>query len=203
MNTTIRFSAIAAAAALAWGLWCASITWFHGWDGLDWLQGFHWGAIPVCIAVAAACAVAVARNYEPARLSLFVILASVLCFAAFAAGRDELYQMFGGMDFVAFAGRPLRRVLYAAAPPLRLALYAIAVSVSLPWLASRLLAPLHGWTALLAMVALVLAVLLAAVTVTCFPGERHADLYNAIRLGYPVFWIALLLPAALWGGVRR
>jgi hypothetical protein len=66
-----------------------------------------------------------------------------------------------------------------------------------------LLKPLHWWTILLAMGALAMALLLAGVTVTCFPGGRRADLYNAIRLGYPVLWTALLLPAALWGGAKR
>jgi hypothetical protein len=194
MNTTTRFGAIAAAAVLAWSLWCAGIAWFNGWDGLNWLRGFHWGAIPVCVVIAAASAVAVAQNCEPARVSLFVILASAMCFAAFAAGRAELYQMFGSVYFTT-----------DATPPVRLALYAIAVSVSLPWLAGRLLAPLHRSAALLAIGALTLAVLLAALTVAFFAGERHADPYNAIRLGYPVFWTALLLPAALWigAGLRK
>ncbi len=192
MKTTARIGAISTAAVLALCLWRAGIAWFNGGEGLAWLDGFQWGAIPVCAVIAAACATAVvARDRDPVRLALFMLLTWAVCFSAFAAGRGELYEMFGGS------------LVADATPAIRLLLYAVAVSVSLPWLASRLLAPLHWWTALLCLGALPLADFLAYLTVAYFPDGRHSDEFNAIRLGYPAFWIALLLPAALWGGVKR
>jgi hypothetical protein len=191
VSTISRFSAIAALAMLAWCLWYAGIVWFNGREGLNWLEGFHWGAIPVCAVIAAACAAAVARQNGPGRLLLFTAVASAICFAAFVAGRAELYQIFGGLNLIE-----------DAASPVRLALYGIALSIALPGLASRLLTPLHWWTALYSAAALPLAVILASLTAIYFPGGRHADLFNAIRLGYPAFWTALLLPLTLWAGVK-
>jgi hypothetical protein len=52
-------------------------------------------------------------------------------------------------------------------------------------------------TALYVADALALAPLCGYATVAVFPGDRHSDIYNAIRLGYPVFWAAILAPAAL------
>ena len=86
------------------------------------------------------------------------------------------------------------------APLIRLALYWAGVSLGLAWLAGRLLAPMRRWTALYLAAALALPLPLATLTVMEFPGERHGDLYNAIRLGYPVLWTAILVPAALWLG---
>ena len=71
------------------------------------------------------------------------------------------------------------------------------MSLGLAWLAGRLLAPMRRWTALYLAVALALPLPLATLTVMEFPGERHGDIYNAIRLGYPVLWTAILVPAAL------
>jgi hypothetical protein len=191
MSTLLRSSVIAAVALLAWCFWCAGIVWFNGGEGLNWLHGFHWGAIPVCAVIALGCAAAVARQNDPVRLLLFIVLAWAICFTAFAAGRAELYQIFGGSYFV------------GVTPLIMLALYGIAVSISLPWFASRLLTPLHWWTALYSAAALLLAMIFASLTVIYFPGGRHSDLFNAIRLGYPAFWTALLLPIALWAGVKR
>lgn len=186
MTVIMRLGIIAAAALIAWRLWCIGIA----GEGLTWLQGFQWGAVPVSVMIAIACTAAVTRDNRPTRLLLFVVSASAICFAAFTAGRTELYDVFGG--FTA-----------NVAPLIRLALYGIAVSIGLPWLASRFFRPLHWWTALVVAGALMLAAVLAGLTVAYYPGDRHADLFNAIRLGYPVLWTALLLPAALRTGIKR
>ena len=59
---------------------------------------------------------------------------------------------------------------------------------------------MRWWTALYLAAALALTQPLAYLTVIEFPGGRHDDFYNATRLGYPVLWAAILLPAALWLG---
>ncbi len=186
-----RAGIVVVAAALAWGIWCAGIAWFNGWEGLNWLWGFQWGAVPVCVVIAAASAVAVTRDHDAVRLSIFILLASGLCLGAFAAARAELYTLFS---------RALEPV--GAGPHIRLALYGIAVAAGLTWLTLRLLTPLAWWTALCLAGALLLALPLALATVAVFPGERHSDFFNAIRLGYPVLWTALLVPFALWCGVK-
>ena len=184
-----RFATVLAAALAAWGLWYLGIGWFNGSEGLEWLHGFQWGALPASAAIALACAVAVARDWRPLRHSAFAVLATALCLAAFAAVRDELYWLESSMFMPP-----------SAAPGIRLALYCACLSGGLAWLADRFLAPMRWWTALYLAAALALTLPLASLTVTEFPGERHGDLYNAIRLGYPVLWTAILVPAALWLG---
>jgi hypothetical protein len=188
MEPLVRSATVLAAALVAWISWHLGIGWFNGGEGLEWLHGFQWGALPASAATAVACAAAVARHYQPWRLFAFLVLATALCLAGFAAVRDELYGLFVPAGF---------------APLIRLALYWAAVSLGLVWLASRFLAPMRWWTALLLAAALALAPALAALTVIEFPGARHGDIYNAIRLGYPVLWAAILLPAALWLGRER
>jgi hypothetical protein len=189
IETHARLATVLTAALVAWGLWYLGIGWFNGSEGLEWLHGFQWGALPASAAIAAACAAAVAREWQPLRLSAFVVLASALCLAAFAAARAELY----GHIAPIFAPAGFASLI-------RLALYWAGVSLGLAWLAARLLAPMRRWTALYLAAALALPLPLATLTVMEFPGERHGDLYNAIRLGYPVLWTAILVPAALWLG---
>jgi hypothetical protein len=193
MKTPVRSATVLTAALVAWALWYLGIGWFNGGEGLEWLHGFQWGALPASAAIAVGCAAAVVRDYRLCHLSAFLVLATALCFVGFAAAREELYWLHS------------RRLFAPAgfAPSVRLALYWAGVSLGLAWLASRFLARMRWWTALLLAAALALAQPLAALTVTGFPGARHGDICNAIRLGYPVLWAAILLPAALRLGRER
>ena len=186
MVPLMRLSAILTAALLAWGLWYWGIGWFNGREGLDWLNGFQWGALPACAAIAAACAAAVAPGCRPWRISVFLLLATALCLAAFAGARDELY----GGHAATFEPPGLE-------PLIRLTLYWVCVSAGLAWLAGHLLAPMRWLAAPYLAGALIVALFAGYLTVTAFPGGRHPDYFNAIRLGYPVLWTALLVPAAL------
>jgi hypothetical protein len=192
METLVRSATVLAAALVAWVLWYLGIAWFNGGEGLEWLHGFQWGALPASAAITVGCAAAAVRNYRLRRLSAFLALATALCLAAFAAARDELYWL-----------HSLMFVPAGFAPFIRLALYGAGMSLGIAWLANRFLAPMRWWTALLLAAALALTQPLAFLTVTVFPGARHSDIYSAIRLGYPVLWAAILLPAALWLGRAR
>ncbi len=93
MEPLVRSATVLAAAFVAWVLWYLGIGWFNGSEGLEWLHGFQWGALPASAAIAVGCAAAVARDYRPCRLSAFLVLATALCLAGFAAARDELYWL--------------------------------------------------------------------------------------------------------------
>jgi hypothetical protein len=187
----VRAIAIAAAAFLACGLWRAGIVWLHGWNGPAWLQEFNWGAIPVCAVIAAVSAFAVAPRQRPGRLLLFILPAWGICVAAFTAGRAEVFAIFS-VWFAPMGDGPL----------LRLALYGIATAASLTGLAHLLLAPMRWWTAAGLAGALFLVLPLSGATAALFPDGGHVDSVNAVKLGYPVFWTALLVPAVLWAGVK-
>ncbi len=181
-----RVAAVLAAALAAWAAWYAGIGWFNGSEGIEWLNGFQWGALPACAAIAVACAAAMARDYNLPRLLAFIAAATALSFAAFAGARDEIYAFH---SYVFMPPAPAHSVW--------LALYWLCVSAGLAWLANRLLAPVRWRAALYLAAGLILAVYFAYLTVSIFPAGRHEDMYNAIRLGYPAFWTAILLPAAL------
>jgi len=182
----LRFAAVLSAALSAWAAWYLGIVRFNGTEGLAWLNGLQWGALPACFFIAVACAAAVARDYRSRCLLLFVTAATGLCFAAFAGAREELFILYSRW-FAPPGPEPL----------VRLALYWVAVSAALALLARRLAAPMRRRTVLYVAGALALAPCCGYLTVTAFPGARHPDIYNAIRLGYPVFWAAILVPAAL------
>jgi hypothetical protein len=180
-----RAAAVLVAAFAALAAWQLGIGWFNGREGLEWLNGFQWGALPACAAIAGACAAAVARVCDIPRILAFIAAATALSFAAFAGARYEIY----GIESYRFTA-PSPAHLF------RLVLYWLGVSAGLAWLANRLLAPVRWRTALYLAAAPILAERLGHLTVSVFPGGQ-AGVYDAIRLGYPVFWSAILLPAAL------
>ena len=181
-----RAAAVLAAALAAWAAWYAGIGWFNGREGIEWLDGFQWGALPACAAIAVACAAAVARDDSPLRLVAFIAAATALSFAAFAGAREEIHTFH---SYIFMPPAPAHLVW--------LALYWFCVSAGLIWLANWLLAPMRRRAALYLAAALALAPYFAYLPVSVFPAGRHDDIYNAIRLGYPVFWTAILVPAAL------
>lgn len=190
--TIMRACIIGATAVFAWFLWNAGITWFNPGDGLHWLNGFHWGAAPVCVVIAMASAVAIARDYQPIRLFLFIILTSGLCFIAFALGRDELYALYGR----SYLQLPTEFAYLALLPFIWLAIYGVVIAIGLTALAS-LLAPVRWWTASCLMGVWLLIYPLSRLTISV---TMYRDIFDVIRLGYPVMWVTLLVPVALWCG---
>ena len=65
MEPLVRSATVLAAALVAWVSWYLGIGWFNGGEGLEWLHGFQWGALPASAAIAVGCAAAVVRDYSP------------------------------------------------------------------------------------------------------------------------------------------
>jgi hypothetical protein len=198
MGFTRRYAVILMAAFLAMGLWRAELFLVRGWLGLQddrfpwsWESGFNWAAIPICVLIASVCAFSVRPFYGATRLAMFVTMASIMFLAAFVISKAALD------DFYAFAfshgaGRPAG--LIALLP---MALSGVAVSVVLPLLAREMLAPVQLWTMFALAAALVLIMPLSALTFCLLADSCGRMGINDIKLGYPIFWTALLIPLVL------
>jgi hypothetical protein len=184
---------ILAAAFLAWGLWLAEIFLVKGWFSLEWLNGFNWSAIPICMVIAASCAFSVppvqaSHGQASQRPALFSALAAAMFLAAFAASRAALDDIFSS---------------WQAAPPslgslLQLILSGAAVSVALPLSARWLIAPVRTGAAFAIAAVLLLAMPASALAIWLFPAPTgQTDTLHAIKMGYPVFWTALFVPLVL------
>jgi hypothetical protein len=188
MSNLTRFGILLGGAFLAWGLWLGEVCWIKGWTGLAWLSGFNWSALPICALVAIESAYLLgARSPWPRRIK-FVGVGFVWMMAAFLAGRWAAFEMFSGPTTP-------RHSLPAV---LVVAIALVVVSVGLTVAANRWLSPLHAWTGIPVAAALLLVVPLSLVTIQVIPAlNGSSDAVHSVKMGYPVFWTALLVPLAL------
>jgi hypothetical protein len=185
---------VLAGALAAWSMWWTEIWWFKGWNSLAWLSGYNWSAIPICLCIAAVSSIAPARSIPLGRRLCFVGIASLLMWGAFDIGRAALFELGqswfprgGGLDTW------LATLLLAD----------VGVAFALFFCANKLLTPLHAWTSLLLLLALSAVAPLSAATIHLIPAVRgQTDAVHAVKMGYPVFWTALLIPLCLWLGRR-
>ncbi len=187
------FVAVAGAFA-AWGLWMGEVIWLKGWAGLAWLEGFNWSAFPISAVIMAVSSFVIAPHAGWRSRTTFVGLGSILAVAAFAAARFATFALFSEM---------MIGTLWQA-PVVVIALSWVIVAVGLSVLASRCLTSLHVWTAALLALGLILVLPLSFATVKIFPAlNSSTDELHSIKMGYPVFWAAVIVPLALRIGRKR
>ena len=175
-------------------MWWAEIRWIKGWNSLAWLSGYNWSAIPICLCIAGVCSIALGRSIAPRRRLYFVGVASLLMWVAFDIGRAALFEL--GNTWAPRAG--LLDTWLAT-----LLLADVGVAFALVFCANKLLVPLHAWTGALLFVALSAVAPLSAATIQLIPALRgQTDAVHAVKMGYPVFWTALLVPLCLRIGRR-
>jgi hypothetical protein len=193
-ETLVVAALLLAAAFASWGLWLGEVVWLKGWAGIAWLSGFNWSAIPIAAIVAVACSYAVSFNAPGRGRRNFVALAFALALVAFIFARAA------GVEVLSSWGpNPLGLLAIGV-----IVLMGIAVAAGFTAAASRWLAQLHWWTAALVLLALLLVIPLSFATIKVFPAlNGSVDQVHAIKMGYPPFWVALLLPLALRLGRRR
>ena len=184
----MRFLALLIGGALAaWALWLAEVCLVKGWAGPSWAERFSWSALPICAVIAMSCSYLLAPSAPRPRHLMFIAMAFALNFAAFLVARWALVDMFGGRWIF-----PDPLTLFV------LWLTSLILSAGLATAADHWLAPLRIWTVALISIALLVALLLSYATfeVLPVPGGNSKDV-RVFKIGYPVFWIALLLPLSL------
>jgi hypothetical protein len=188
MSNLIRFGALLGGAFLAWGLWFGEVCWIKGWRGLAWLSGFNWSALPICALVAIVSAYLLDGRSSWSRRTAFVGVGFISMLAAFLAGRWAVFELFSGPTTPS----------HAVPAVLVVAIALLGVSAGLTVAASRWLSPLHVWTGILVAAALLLVVPLSLVTIQVIPAlNGSSDAVHSVKMGFPVFWTALLVPLAL------
>ena len=183
-----------ASAFAAWGLWLAEICWSKGWPGIVWLSGFNWSALPICAVIVAVCIFLMDGERDwPARVKFFAV-AMPAAVAAFVLERFTAFELFSG-------GAPFGFTIRVA---VAFSVGATLVPTVFPFACNRWLKPTR-WHARLYLVAALLLVLpLSFATIRLLPAlNGSTDEIHAIKMGYPVFWTALLVPLALWLGKKK
>jgi hypothetical protein len=175
-------------ALVAWGLWFSEIYWLKGWGGLDWLKGFHWSALPICAVIALASSVTGAERTPLWRRLAFSGVAGAAMFAAFVVFRDACYDFYTTWA-PDTAGRAVVRGLTAA----------VALPIGLAAAARGLLAPGRRRAYLPIGVALLVTPLFSKLSLFALsPLIGGSSEFDEIKMGYPVLWLAALVPGALW-----
>lgn len=194
MTRAFRFGVLFACSLIAWGLWIAEVRWVKGWGGLAWLAGFNWSAIPICILVALMCSYLVSDEGALSARLVFIGVASILMIVAFAIARWAMFELFS-------AGVPGRSGI---GPAIVLLTAWLIVSFGLTVATTRSLAVLHYWAGVLVAAALIFVLPLSFLTIKVFPALNGSmDQIHSIKMGYPVFWTALLVPVALRMGKKH
>jgi hypothetical protein len=194
MSKVIRLSLLLAGAFAAWGLWLGEVRWVKGWAGLAWLSGFNWSALPACAIIVVMASYSVTARAKWPDRARFLVVGWVIAVAAFAMTRWAAFELFSG----GFPGRSV------PGPAIALLIAWVIVPVGFTIAGKRWLAPLHYWAGTLAAVALMLVLPLSFATIKVFPAfNGSVDQIHAIKMGYPVFWTAALIPVAMGLGRKR
>jgi hypothetical protein len=193
MRTLIGFALLVVTAFASWGLWLGEVIWLKGWAGLAWLSSFNWSSLPICVAIVTMSSYLVCTHARWPDRAKFIGLGSILTVSAFIAARGAAFDLFS-QAMPGQSGLGAMIVLVGAA---------LLVSVGLAASASRWLVPLYPWTWLLVGAGLMLVIPLSFFTIEVFPAiNGSTDELHSIKMGYPVFWIALIVPVALRLGRR-
>jgi hypothetical protein len=194
VGKVIRFSLLPVGAFAAWGIWIAEVVWIKGWEGLAWLSGFNWSLLPICGLIVIISSYAVTSEASFWKRAAFIGVTWMIMIAAAIFVRRAAFELFAGSIFGPEGSKDLIFILLAG----------LCVAAGLVISANRWLAPLHHWTAVWVALALLLVLPLSIVTIKAFPAiNGSTDQIHSIKMGYPVFWMALLVPATLVLGRKR
>jgi hypothetical protein len=199
MSIVLRSSVLIIAAFVAWALWLAEVVWVKCWASLAWLDEFNWSSVPICAVIVVTASYFVSADAPWRERTKFVAF-------GFALAIWAMMESFMDLPFLLPGYKPTITVILSdvAVSVGTLVGSGLAVSVGLVAAASRWLAPLHIWTTVVVVVALLLVLPLSFLTVTVFPARNGGtDELHAIKMGYPVLWTALLVPLSLRVGRRR
>lgn len=174
--------------SLSLGCWLLEVIVVKGWEGLNWLRGFPLAACPVCVCVSLSILIPVLREARPSarRAAAFIILATALSLTSFVITMNWFLTMRWPGVHTSLAGIIISPILsvFLSAVGLHLLTRALLFKIS------------HLNIALIA-VALLLVNALSFVTIQVIPSMHgHKDFIHAIKMGYPTFWVNILLAAS-------
>lgn len=173
-------------AVLALVLWLVEMTQRIGWDGSEWLSAFHYSILIIAVFAIAAYLL---PFYWLFRFPFQRIL---------AAG-TELYFVFLAAYFLekAVLLTLFSRFYLFSSPYLTWSiqpLVLILTALSFFFVTQRWLQPLRWQHPVLVGSGIFLSLILSLITVKFIPAfNGHMELWDAVKMGYPFFWIVLLM----------
>jgi hypothetical protein len=187
-------------------LWPGEVVWLKGWASLAWLDEFNWSSLPICAVIVVTASYIVSADAPWRERTKFVAFGFAITIWAFKEGRWAIMELFMDLPAAWPGYKPAITQVPSdvAVSAGTLVVSGLAVSAGLAAAASRWLAPLHVWTTVVVIVALLLVLPLSVITVMEFPAlNGETDEIHAIKMGYPVLWTVLLVPLALRLGRKR
>ena len=183
----------------AWGFWLIEIFWVRGWMSLAWIYEFNWSMLPICALIALVSYQLIAPQAPWTRRLAFVLVGTAVMIAAFAMARSRFHELFGSSHLPPYFG-PKEGISILT----RFLIATLMAPFGLSLLAHRWITPIRWRVTVPLMTAGLMASLpLSYLTQMTFPSSRGSlDFVHAIKMGYPVLWNALFIPAALFLGSR-
>lgn len=178
-------------AVMSFSLWRGEVEYFKGWPGLAWLNGYPWSALPISLLVAASVLtpIEVAAPLSPRRSLMFLLVVGVVGWIAFEVARR---WFFADRSWLLLGGLLPTTSDYVFSPLLSIVLAVAGIQQAI----HRLLVPVPLWTMVFFLVAILLDVPLSLLSLKLVPAHGATDFYHAIKAGYTMFWVNILLGAA-------
>jgi len=190
-------------AFLAFGLWYGEVRFVKGGEGLNWLEGYPWAAVPVCLAIALAAWIGAGqkRGRSAVRVAAFLLISWGILFLSFEIAKASLFALHS-VGFLFYFPEMLKQGslwdrLYELGLFLGVPLAVILTSVGLYWAIHLFLQRISQWTLLFLILGLIL--IMPASLATCHvlsAIDCRTDYFHAVKMGYPAFWAVALVGAA-------
>jgi hypothetical protein len=203
----LRIALVVLLAFLAFGSWHGEVRLVKGWEGLAWLDGYPWAAVPVCLAIALAAWIgADQKTRRPAiRVLAFLLVSWGLLLLCFEIAKASLFALHS-VGFLFYFPEMLKQgslwdMLYELGLFLGVPLAVILTSVGLYWAIYLFLQRISQWTLLFLILGLIL--IMPASLATCHvlsAIDYRTDYFHAVKMGYPAFWAVVLVGAAVMLG---
>lgn len=178
-------------------LWLAEILLVKKWHGLGWLDGYMsslFVIIPLVCLTYMIPMVYRQKIYFPKIVACFICIC-LLAFASFELARSFFYAIYDKLYFLVLADSSLhyKNLMTGVLLPLLLTGTGFYLAVN------YLLFKISKWTMLLIIGAVILSVFLGLLTIQVIPGfGSGTNFADAVKMGYPVFWISLLFSISGW-----
>lgn len=178
-----------------------------GWEGLNWLTGYPWAAVPICLAIALSAWIGAGsrKGGSAARCIAFLALAWGLLLACFELAKASLFALHS-VGFLFYFPEMLKQGslldrLYELGLFLGVPLAVLLASVGLYWAVRLFLQRISQWTLLFLILGLILVMPTSLATCHVLSAiDYRTDYFHAVKMGYPAFWAVVLVGVAVMLG---
>jgi hypothetical protein len=202
-QSLLRGAAVVAMGLAGFGLWLGEVLWVKGWEGLRWLGGYPYASIGVAALVPLAILVALGQRPAARRLAGFLVWTTGVGVGCFELARESIFALASRDHLAILNSGSLASRMGTVAGIAALPLSAVLAAAGIYAAVRFFLRPLTAWTILYLVVGIGLVVPASMLTIHLFPAlYGYTDHVHAVKMGYPAFWVVVLLAAAVALGAR-